>query len=163
MTTPEQMIERINAEYGRHAGRRALHAKGTFARGRFTATPAARELTRAAHMQGEPVDVLLRFSTGGGDPDMRDSAPGVRGLGASFSLPDGTVTDVVCQTAPRFPVPTVDQFEALLKANTRHRSRAWKLPLFLARHPSVVPTLPPNLESLKPPVGYTTLPYFGIH
>src|SRR4051812_22959122 len=163
MTTPEQMIETITAEYGRHAGRRALHAKGTFARGRFTATPAARALTRAAHMQGEPVDVLLRFSTGGGDPGIPDRAPGVRGLGASFSLPDGAVTDVVCQTAPRFPVRTPEEFEGLLKANTNDRSRAWKLPLFLARHPRVVPTLPPNLASLKPPFGFTHISYYGIH
>ena len=163
MTTPEQMIETITAEYGHHTGRRALHARGTFARGRFTATPAARELTRAAHMQGEPVDVLLRFSTGGGDPGIPDSMPGVRGMGASFSLPDGSVTDVVCQSAPRFPVHTPEQFEALMKANTRGRSRAWKLPLFLARNPYAVPTLKPNLESLTPPVGYTTLPYFGVH
>ena len=85
MTTPEQMIATITAENGHHAGRRALHAKGTFARGRFTATPAARSLTRAAHMQGDPVEVLLRFSTGGGNPDAPDSAPGVRGLAASFS------------------------------------------------------------------------------
>lgn len=163
MTTPERMIETVTAEYGHHAGRRALHAKGTFARGRFTATPAARALTRAAHMQGEPVDVLLRFSTGGGNPGVPDSAPGVRGLGASFSLPDGTVTDVVCQTAPRFPVRTPEAFEALMKANTHDRSRLWKMPLFLAQHPSVIPTLKPNVDSFKPPVGYTTLPYFGIH
>jgi catalase len=163
MTTPEQMIETITAENGRHPGRRALHAKGTFTRGRFTATPAARELTRAGHMQGEPVDVLLRFSTGVGDPTVPDSTPAVRGMGASFSLPDGTVTDVACQSAPRFPVRTPEAFEALLKANTHHRARAWKLPLFLARNPSAIPTLRPNLESLKPPVGYTTLPYFGVH
>ena len=163
MTPPEQMIETVPAEYGHHPGRRALHAKGSFARGRFTATPAARALTRAAHMQGEPVDVLLRFSTGGGDPAAPDSAPGVRGLAASFSLPDGSVTDVVCQTAPRFPVRTPEAFEALLKGNTRDRSRAWKLPLFLARHPSAIPSLKPNLESLRPPLGYATLPYFGIH
>ena len=163
MTTPEQMIETVTAEYGHHPGRRALHAKGSFARGRFTATPAARALTRAAHMQGEPAEVLLRLSTGGGDPDAPDAAPGVRGLAASFSLPDGSVTDVVCQTAPRFPVRTPEAFEALLKGNTRDRSRAWKLPLFLARHPSAIPSLKPNLESLRPPLSYATLPYFGIH
>lgn len=163
MTTPEQMVATITAEYGHHAGRRALHARGTFARGRFTATPAARALTRAAHMQGDPVDVLLRFSSGGGDPAIPDHEPGVRGVGISFSLPDGTVTDVVCQTVPRFPVRTPEDFEALLKANTRDRSRAWKLPLFLARHPTVLPSLKPNLEALTPPVGYTTLPYYGVH
>jgi catalase len=163
MTTPEQMIATITAEYGRHVGRRALHAGGTWARGRFTATPEARALTRAAHMQGDPVDVLFRLSTGGGKPDLPDHAPGVRGLAASLSLPDGTVTDVVCQTAPRFPVRTPEAFEALIKANKPDRSRAWKLPLFLVRHPAAIPSLKPNLDSLKPPVGYATLPYFGIH
>ena len=33
------------------------------------ATPEAGRLTRAAHMQGEPVEVLARVSNGAGDPD----------------------------------------------------------------------------------------------
>ena len=62
----EQAIDAVAGLYGRHEGYRAVHAKGRIYRGRFTATPAAAELTRAAHMQGSPVDVTVRLSNGSG-------------------------------------------------------------------------------------------------
>lgn len=50
-----QLVDAANAVFGSHSRSRALHAKGTWCRGTFTATPAAAELTTAPHMQGEPV------------------------------------------------------------------------------------------------------------
>ncbi len=67
MITPEQAVDAVNERFGRHAGYRALHAKGLLLKGSFTATSAAAALTRAAHMQGEPVPVTVRFSNGSGD------------------------------------------------------------------------------------------------
>jgi catalase len=67
--TPEQAIDSINQVYGRHAGRRALHAKGILCTGTFTATPEAARLTRAAHMQGGVTPATIRFSNGSGNPD----------------------------------------------------------------------------------------------
>ena len=78
--TPEEATAAANSSYGVHPGRRALHAKGTLLKGTFTATPEAATLTRAAHMQGDPVPATIRVSNGGGNPDVPDYAPDVRGL-----------------------------------------------------------------------------------
>ena len=89
MSTPEEAIEAIHGRFGAHPGRRALHAKGSLYSGTFTASAAAARLTRAEHMQGEPVAVTARFSNGGGDPNEPDYAPDVRGMAVTFHLGDG--------------------------------------------------------------------------
>jgi catalase len=161
--SPEDAVDSINRRFGRHAGRRALHAKGTFLRGSFTATPEAGRLTRAAHMQGEPVDVLARVSNGSGNPDDPDYAPDVRGLAVSFRPAEGSATDIVAQTAPRFPIHDPDAFIELVHATEPGPAMAWKLPAFLARHPGAVPSLPGNLAATKPPSSYASRPYYAIH
>src|SRR5204863_906618 len=135
---------------GRHAGYRALHARGTLCTGRFAATPEAAALTRAAHMRGEPVPVSVRFSNGSGDPGQPDYAPDVRGMATKFYLPDGSRTDISAQTVPRFPVGTPDGFIDLMRAAAPGAGRVWRLPLFLAGHPSVVGALRQNAPALKP-------------
>jgi catalase len=160
--SPEQAVNAINERFGRH-GARALHAKGTLCKGTFTATPAAARLTRAAHMQGEPVDVTVRFSNGSGDPNMPDYGPEVRGMAAKFYLPDGSRTDISAQTVPRFPVRTPDAFINLLRASAPGRGRLWRLPLFLATHPEALPALRANAPALKPPASYASCGYYAIH
>src|SRR3954447_979710 len=98
MLTPEQTVDGINKRFGAHTGVRALHAKGITTRGTFTATPEAAKLTKAAHMQGEPVDATVRFSNGSGHPNSRDWEPDVRGMATTFHLPDGSRTDISAQT-----------------------------------------------------------------
>lgn len=163
MISPKQAVDVINERFGRHPGYRALHAKGILCKGSFTATPEAAGLTRAAHMQGQAVDVVVRFSNGSGDPGHPDYAPDVRGMAVKFQLPDGSETDIVSQTAPRFPVRTPDAFMDLVRANIQGPARLWKLPLFLARHPGALPAVRANLPILKPPSSYAALPYYAIH
>jgi catalase len=161
--TPEESVDAINERFGRHPGRRALHAKGTFCRGTFTAAPAAAKLTRAAHMQGTPVEVTARVSNGGGNPKIPDYAPDVRGLAVGFHLADGSRTDIVSQTAPRFPVRSPDAFIDLVRSSEIGPAGLWKLPLFLARHPGALPSLRKNLPALRPPASYATRRYYAIH
>ena len=163
MTTPRQAVDTINERFGRHPGRRSLHAKGTLLTGTFAATPSASALTRAAHMQGEPVRVTVRFSNGSGDPDEPDYAPDVRGMATKFYAPDGSRTDIVAQTAPRFPVRTPDAFVELIRAASPGIAQAWRLPLFLARHPRAIPALPASMQAVKPPASYATMAYYAIH
>jgi len=153
----------IRGRFGKHPGHRALHAKGVICAGTFTATPAARELTRAPHMQGEPVPAIVRFSNGGGDPGVPDYAPDVRGLAVSFELPDGSRTDIVAQTAPHFPFHTPDEFIEFIPLSRPSPATALRLPLYLARHPHVARTLPANLKALAPPASFAARPYYGIH
>jgi catalase len=161
--SPQSALDIINARFGSHRGYRALHAKGILAKGTFTATPEAARLTRAQHMQGDPVPVTARFSNGGGDPTVPDYGPEVRGLAVKFYLPDGTRTDISAQTVPRFPVRTPDAFMNLVRASIPGAARLWRLPVFLATHPEVLPALRANVPSLAPPTSFATIPYNAVH
>jgi catalase len=157
---PEQALDRINGVFGRHDGDRTLHAKGDFYAGTFTATPWATARCRAGHLQGDPVPVWVRWSNGAGRRNP-DKAPDVRGMAVSFRLPDGTATDLLGQTAPRFPVRTVEAFLDLVEAS----DKPWKLPLFLARNPGAVPSLlaSARAKALVAPYSYAEASYYPIH
>lgn len=164
MLTGEQMVERINGRFGLHNGFRTLHAKGTFCSGTFTASAAAKDLCRAPHIQADSVPVLVRVSNGGGDPDVPDYAPDVRGFAISFELPKAdSRTDIVAQSMPRFPVRTPEAFLDLVLASEPSIAALWKLPLVLLRNPTAIPGLRHNAPRLKPPVSYARLAYFAIH
>ena len=107
----ERAVDAINELSGRHPGHRAAHARGTLCAGTFTPAPGASELTTAAHLQGEPSHVTVRFSNGSGNPatpdnDRRDG----RGMATKFYLPDGSTTDIVALTLPCFFVRTPEDF-----------------------------------------------------
>jgi catalase len=157
---PEQAVDRINGVFGGHDGDRTLHAKGAFYAGTFTATPRAAALCRAAHLQGDQVPVRVRWSNGAGKRNP-DKVPDVRGMAVSFRLPDGTATDLLGQTSPRFPVRTVEDFLELVEA----AEKPWKLPLFLARHPGAAPALlaSARAKALVSPHSYAEVAYYPIH
>lgn len=161
--TPGQAIDAANALFGRHPGYRALHAKGTLLKGTFTATPEAASLTRAAHMQGDPVPVTARVSNGAGNPDVPDYRPDVRGLAVKLYLPDGSRTDIVAQTAPRFPVSTPEAFVEFMLAQRPGPAMAWRMPAFFTRHPTALLTLPGNVAALRPLESYATTTYHALH
>jgi catalase len=161
--TPQDATAAEHAAFGRHPGFRALHAKGIVLAGTFAASPEAARCSRAAHLQGEPVPVTARFSNGGGNPDVADAAPDVRGLAVKFYLPDGTRTDVVAQTAPRFPVRTPEAFVELIRVLGAGPRGALALPRFLARHPEAIGALAANLGALRPPRSYASVPYYAVH
>jgi catalase len=160
--TPHEAVDAINRRFGSHGGR-ALHAKGTLLKGTFLATPAAASLTRAQHMQGQPVEATVRFSNGSGDPGMPDYGPEVRGMATKFYLPDGSRTDISAQTVPRFPVRTPDAFVNLIRASAPGAARLFRLPLFLATHLEALPALRANAPALKPPASYASCRYYAIH
>ena len=161
--TPQEATAAEHAAFGRHPGYRALHAKGTVLAGTFAAAPEAARLSRAAHLQGEPVPVTARLSNGSGNPRVPDAAPDVRGLAVKFYLPDGSRTDIVAQTAPRFPVRTPEAFVELLRALGAGRRAPIEVARFLARHPEAVPKLVANAPALRPPRSYASVPYFAVH
>jgi catalase len=164
----EEIVDAMGELHGVHPGYRAAHAKGVFCRGTFTATPQARELTRAAHMQGEPVDVLVRFSNGSGDPgapdtDRRDG----RGMATSFRLPDGTATDIVAISIPVFFVRTADDFLEFVRARKPDPETGemdmGKVGAFVVAHPETQAALELILPTLVPPASYAECEYNGLH
>jgi catalase len=161
--TPQRAIEAIQSYFGSHPGWRALHAKGILLRGTFTANGQAAALTQAAHMQGNPVPVTARFSNGSGNPGHPDYAPDPRGLAVKFYLPDGSRTDIVAVTTPRFISRTPEGFVELLAAQGSGLAAAWKLPLVFARHPEMLRNAPMLAPSLRPPPSYAAATYHGQH
>jgi catalase len=159
----QQAVDAANSVFGRHPGCRALHAKGTLCAGEFTPTTHARDLTRAAHMQGPEVPATIRFSNASGNPDEPDWKPDPRGLAIKLYLPDGSRTDIVTVSSPRFPTRTPEGFVELIEAQGAGAAAAWKLPLFLVRHPEALSVLPAVAPTLAPPASYATIPYYGLH
>lgn len=164
MISPQDAIAAIKQRFGQHAGFRALHAKGLFCSGSFTATPEAAALTSALPYQGETLRATVRFSNGGGDPTIPDYMPDVRGLAVSFHLPDGKRTDIVAQSAPRFPVRDADGFIAFMRAMQPGAAQLWKLPDFLRKHPGALSAMLASSSALiNPPASYASIPYFAVH
>ncbi len=117
MIEPVAAIDRLRAAFRGPDHHRTLHAKGRFYAGTFTATPEAAALGRAGHLSGEPVPVLVRWSNAGGNADVPDKAPDIRGMAVKFRLPDGTSTDLLGQTSPRFPTDSPEEFVAMTEAS----------------------------------------------
>jgi catalase len=155
----EEVVDAINEISGTHRGSRAAHAKGTLLAGSFTATPEAGALTSAAHMQGEPVRVTVRFSNGGGDPGIPDYAREGRGMAVKFYLPDGSKTDIVGLTLPCFFVRTPEAFLEFTKARLDPEKL---MPDFLGAHPEALPAIQAALGA-DPPESYATCVYNSIH
>jgi catalase len=167
-TSPEDALEVIHARFGAHEGRRALHSKGVLCRGTFTPTEEAAKLTRATHMQAA-VPTTVRFSNGGGDPDVPDYAPEVRGLALTFHLSDNSRTDILAQTLPYFTFHDQEGFLDALRADAARMGRAspaalLRVPLLAIRNPRVVRTLPQNLKAMtSPPASFASRRYYPFH
>jgi catalase len=160
MLDPSDAVDRINEIYGAHPGHRALHARGTFYTGTFTATPEATELCRAAPFNGSPVPVLVRWSNGGGNPRSDDNDPDVRGMAVKLQG-DGGDVDLVGQTSPRFPVKTPEDFLSFVAASRNQLT----FPIWAIKHPATVPALIASLRAraLGPPYSYAEISYYPIH
>jgi catalase len=162
----EQLVDALNAVSGAHAGFRAAHARGVVATGVFQASGEAARLSRAAHLQGDEVPVVIRFSNGSGDPNAADHTRDGRGLAVKFRLPDGSSTDMVGLTMPMFFVRTPADFLDFLAA--RKPDPATGAPdmaavgEFLEKHPETLPAVQFAL-SADLPASYATSTYYGVH
>jgi catalase len=129
--------------------------------GAFTASERARELTRAAHMQGEPVRTTVRFSNGGAKPDSNDAGIGDgRGMAVKFYLPDGGTTDIVALSVPAFFVRTPEEFLEFTLARAESMEKVGE---FVGTHPATAAALQLIVPRLVPPRSYATLDYNSIH
>jgi catalase len=161
-----EAVDAIADIYGRHKGERAVHAKGRLCAATFTATPAAGRLSRAGHLQGDPVSARVRFSNGGGDPAAPDGAVDGRGLAVTFDLSDGTATDIVAITLPVFFVRTPEDFLAFTRARKPDPETGQpdfaKVGAFLEAHPEAVPAIQAALAA-RAPASYLECSFNGLH
>jgi catalase len=162
----EQIVDAANDLYGSHDGTRALHAKGTWCAGTFTATPEVAELTRAAHFQGEPTPALIRFSNGSGDPRAEDWKREARGMAVRFRPPDGDEADILAVTPPAFVSRTPEDFLELIQLRKPDPETGQpdfaKLGAFLEQHPEAQTAVQATLNA-EPPASFATLVYHSPH
>src|SRR4051812_23818804 len=143
---PEQIVDAMNAIFGKHSAFRSAHAKGVVCEGEFVASASAATLSKAPHLRpgdgAAPVKVTVRFSDSTGLPDVPDGATGAspHGMALKFHLPgpgNGS-TDIVANAFNGFAVANGDDFLAFLRAVAESGPGAAKpTPLdgFLAAHP----------------------------
>src|SRR5438552_8300699 len=139
-SVPEQIVDTMNTLFGKHPGFRSAHAKGIVCEGEFTPATSAATLSKAPHLQGQPVKVTVRFSDSTGIPDIPDGVPeaGPRGLAVRFHLPGGRSTDIVTNAFNGFAVATGEDFLAFLKAvaaSGKNSPKPTPVEKFLASHP----------------------------
>jgi len=145
---------------------RAAHAKGFCVSGLFTAGPAAATLTRAAHFQGNPVAVTVRFSNGSGSLESADHHVDGRGMAVKFHLPGGEATDMVSISQHTFFVRTPEAFLELTEARTPDPATGRPDPNaigdFLIRHPEAQAASTEVLTT-DPPKSLATTAFNALH
>jgi catalase len=165
----EEIVDALHAvNGGPHPGFRAVHAKGVICEGTFTATPEAKRLSRAAHLQGEPVEATVRFSNASGHPRARDADPiAGRGLAVKFHLPDGEATDIVSVPLVVFFARTPEDFLEMTRARVPDPETGQpdpeKLGAYLAEHPEAGIALQKGLPKLAPTTSFATSDYRALH
>jgi catalase len=161
----EQIIEAVHANFGRHPGRRALHAKGSWARGHFSATSEAARLSRAPHLQGDEVTALVRFSNASGDPEANDADRDGRGMAIKLRW-DGGETDILTTTSPTFVSRTPEDFLELMRLRRPDPATGQpdmeKLGAYLSEHPETMPAVQAVLMN-EPIASFATARYFSPH
>ena len=139
-TVIAQLVETMRALAGSHPGFRPVHAKGIVCAGTFRGAPEARGVSRAPHLQGQPVPTVMRFSNSNGNPDVHDGLANTRALAVKFQLPDGKNADILANSIEGFPARKTEEFLAFLRAQlpdpVTGRPAPDAVPRFLESHPA---------------------------
>jgi len=166
----ERCLHNIEQYAGYKPGFRRAHSRGYGFRGHFTATPEAAELTTAEHMQGEPIETVVRLSNGGVDPyapdRTSDSRGAVVGLAVRFELPSGGTAEWVSISIPRFVPRVPEDFIEFVSASRPGLVRSLPNPLrlvpFLAQHPSAIPGVA-AIATAPAPDSFATAEFHGLN
>src|SRR6476620_102850 len=157
---PDQLVDALNAVFGKHPGDRAAHTKGICLTGLFTPSVDAPSLSKAPQF-AKPVGITARFSLGGGNPQAPDNAQdNVRGLAVRFDLGNGANSDLVMISAPVFFVKTPALFVEFLQIVGSGDKD--KLNAFFQAHPEST-RQNAFLTSHPVPASYAGVDYWGVH
>jgi catalase len=161
----EEIVDAMEALFGKHPGFRRAHAKGIVCEGSFTPAPAARTLSRAPHLQGPVVPVVVRFSNGTGVPELPDNDPqsNPRGMAIRFQQTPETGADIVAHSFNGFPVATAEDFRDLFRA-LGASGPGVPQPTPLAKFLSTHPLAARFVQAPKPaPESFATTSYFAVN
>lgn len=159
----EQIVDALNHLFGFHHGYRPVHAKGILCAGTFTPAATAASISRAPHLQRDPVPITVRFSDFAGVPSVPDGDPHAspRGMAIRFHLPDGIDTDIVAQSYDGFPTRSAEEFLEFVRAlSANEAGNPDQLKSFLASYPQARRFA----EAPKPtPISFATESYYGVN
>ncbi len=161
----EASIDALNAVFGKHAGARASHAKGVCASGSFVATADAAKFSKAQIFSGAETKAEIRFSVGGGNPNVSDKAPAVRGLAVRFQT-GYVATDLVMISAPMCFASTPESFLSFLAARVPDPQTKKPDPEKVKAHSERFPEGKAQSEYLAknaPPRSYATSRFWSNH
>ncbi|MER7179683.1 catalase family peroxidase [Streptomyces hyaluromycini] len=163
-TLAVEVVDSMERMSGRHPGQRRSSARGAAFRATFAPTGAAAALTTAAHLQTRPVPATVRFSNSEGNPHTPDTAPVTRGMATRFHLHDGSDTDLIALTVPRFVAATPREFleltEALRPDPVTHQPDPARVHAFVGAHPHLAEAV---AQQPPVPVSYASAAYWAIH
>ncbi|GAB6927857.1 catalase family peroxidase [Paenibacillus sp. JCM 10914] len=163
-----QTIDAIEQVGGLHPGSRRAHAKGICCSASFRPSGQGARYTAAPHLQKQAVDLpaIVRFSGVSPDPTLADLLSPAKGMAVQFSLPSGSVTNLVGATIPVFLARTPESFLDIIQAVNRAKQGEMG-PIDLIAE--IIEHFAESKESLmavrhlKPPASYVTSQYFCIH
>ncbi|KAH6688495.1 catalase-like domain-containing protein [Plectosphaerella plurivora] len=114
---PKELVDAMQAIFGKHPGFRTTHAKGLLVEGTFVPTPEAKNLSVAPHFSNPSTPVIARFSVGGGFPVIRDTDDNAtpKGLVIRFQISDEVHTDLVAHTFDGFATSNGEDFLSFLR------------------------------------------------
>lgn len=163
--TPEELLGALNSVFGRHPGARGSHAKGFCAKGDFVPSRAVRRLTSASLYQETTVPATVRFSIGGGNPQVSDKARAVRGLAIRL---DGKKErhELVMISEPIFFAATTRSFIEFFKARVPDPATGKPDPARIKAYAAAFPDgarQPALVASHAPTASYATTAYHSTH
>lgn len=114
---PKNLVNAMQAIFGKHPGYRTTHAKGILVEGCFTPTAQAKTLSMAPHFNNASTPVIARFSVGGGLPHVADVADGAtpKGVAVRFQIDEDTHTDLISHSFNGFATSNGEDFLTFLK------------------------------------------------
>lgn len=162
---PAALVDALNGTFGKHAGKRASHAKGFCARGDFTPARQVGQFVNSPLFSQAKVDAVIRFSIGGGNPGVSDKSRSVRGL--SMRLTGGNETyDLLLISEPVFFAATPASFVSFLEARVPDPATKKPDPAKVAAHNAKYPDgkhQPALLAAHAAPASYAATPYFSTN
>ena len=165
-TVVAEIVETMRTLAGSHPGYRPVHAKGIVCAGTFRGAPRARDVSRAAHLQGQAVPTVIRFANSNGNPDVHDGLASVRSLAVKFQLPAGKNADILANSVEGFPVRTPEEFLAFLRAQlpdpVTGQPAPDAVPRFLGNHPAAGAFIE-RLMKKPVPASYGQASYHAEH
>jgi catalase len=165
-TVIAEIVETMRALAGPHPGFRPVHAKGIVCSGTFRGTPQARDVSRAAYLQGQAVPTVIRFANASGNPEVHDGLANVRSLAVKFQLPDNKNADILANSIEGFPVRTPEEFLEFLRAQLPDPVTGQPIPdavpRFLGDHPAARAFIE-RLTQKPVPTSYGQASYHAEH